>query len=106
MLLTFLGLLTRIGVFISSIITIGLNARFYTNNAWSDDLIIYIIAISSFGAVACLVPPYPNFLWDLFWALGALLAAVFALVVQVRSFPTPFKEEEDLAGIFLGKWKY
>ncbi|KAL3449090.1 hypothetical protein BJX65DRAFT_317217 [Aspergillus insuetus] len=82
MLLTFLGLLTRIGVFISSIITIGLNARFYTNNAWSDDLIIYIIAISSFGALACLVPPYPNFLWDLFWALGALLAAVFALVVQ------------------------
>jgi hypothetical protein len=85
MLLTFLGLLTRIGVFISSIITIGLNARFYTNKAWSDDLIVYIIAISSFGAVACLVPPYPNFLWDLFWALGALLAAVFALVVQVRT---------------------
>ncbi|KAJ0421302.1 hypothetical protein BJY00DRAFT_300956 [Aspergillus carlsbadensis] len=82
MLLTFLGLLTRIGVFISSIITIGLNARFYTNHAWSDDLIVYIVAISSFGALACLVPPYPNFLWDLFWALAALLAAVFALVVQ------------------------
>ncbi|KAL2818063.1 hypothetical protein BJX63DRAFT_419358 [Aspergillus granulosus] len=82
MILTFLGFLARVGVFISSVITIGLNARFYTNRAWSDDLIAYIIAISAFSIVACLVPPYPNFLWDLFWALGLLLAAVFALVVQ------------------------
>ncbi|KAL2828815.1 hypothetical protein BJY01DRAFT_240841 [Aspergillus pseudoustus] len=82
MILTFFGFLARVGVFISSVITIGLNARFYINRAWSDDLIAYIIAIAAFSVVACLVPPYPNFLWDLFWALGLLIAAVFALVVQ------------------------
>ncbi|KAL3461149.1 hypothetical protein BJX64DRAFT_277984 [Aspergillus heterothallicus] len=82
MILTFFGFLARAGVFISSIITIGLNARFYTNRAWSDDLIVYIIAIASFSVLAALIPPYPNFLWDLFWALALLLAAVFALVVQ------------------------
>ncbi|KAL5336914.1 hypothetical protein BJX70DRAFT_371458 [Aspergillus crustosus] len=84
MILIFLALLTRIGVFISSIITLGLNAKFLTNTAWSDSLLIYIIAIACFSALACFVPPYPNFLFDLFWALATSLGAVFALVIQVR----------------------
>ncbi|KAL4928919.1 uncharacterized protein BDV17DRAFT_298395 [Aspergillus undulatus] len=82
MILTFLGFLARVGIFISAIITIGLNAKFLTNAAWSDELLVYIIAVASFSVVACAVPPYPNFVYDLFWALANALSAVFALVVQ------------------------
>ncbi|KAL4803063.1 hypothetical protein BDV18DRAFT_163588 [Aspergillus unguis] len=77
-----LSLVSRIGIFISSIIALSLNARFLTNVLWANDLLIYIIAIASFSAVACLVPPYPNFLFDLFWTVANGLSAVFALVVQ------------------------
>ncbi|KAL4864850.1 hypothetical protein BDV12DRAFT_211342 [Aspergillus spectabilis] len=82
MILTLFAILARFGIFISALITLGLNAKFLTNKAWSDELLIYIISIASFSAVACLVPPYPNFLYDLFWALATSLCAVFALVVQ------------------------
>ncbi|BCS21157.1 uncharacterized protein APUU_21589A [Aspergillus puulaauensis] len=82
MILTFLGFLARVGVFISAIITLGLNGKFFTNTDYSDDLLIYIIALASFSALACLVPPYPNFVYDLFWALANAICAVFALVVQ------------------------
>ncbi|KAL4959279.1 uncharacterized protein BDV14DRAFT_206947 [Aspergillus stella-maris] len=82
MILTFFGILARLGIFISAIITIGLNARFLVNTTWSNELLIYIITIASFSALACLVPPYPNFLYDLFWALANALSAVFALVIQ------------------------
>ena len=85
MILTFFGFLARVGVFISAIITLGLNGKFFTNTDYGDDLLIYIIALSSFSAIACLIPPYPNFVYDLFWALANALCAVFALVVQVGS---------------------
>jgi tellurite resistance protein TehA-like permease len=85
MILTFFGFLARVGVFISAIITLGLNGKFFTNTEYSDDLLIYIIALASFSALACLVPPYPNFVYDLFWALANAICAVFALVVQVSS---------------------
>lgn len=85
MILTFFGFLARVGVFISAITTLGLNGKFFTNTAYSDDLLIYIIALASFSALACLVPPYPNFVYDLFWALANAICAVFALVVQVGS---------------------
>ncbi|KAL4885418.1 hypothetical protein BJY04DRAFT_230960 [Aspergillus karnatakaensis] len=97
MILTFFGLLARIGVFISSIITIGLNAKFLTKTAWSDELLIYIISIAAFSALACFVPPYPNFLYDLFWALATSLCAVFALVIQfVESECYGFRPNNDV----------
>ncbi|KAL4914572.1 hypothetical protein BDW62DRAFT_219989 [Aspergillus aurantiobrunneus] len=97
MILTFFGFLSRVGIFISAIITLGLNAKFLRNTAWSDDLLIYIIAIASFSALACLVPPYPNFVYDLFWALANAICAVFALVVQfVESECYGFRPDNDV----------
>ncbi|KAL2831715.1 hypothetical protein BDW59DRAFT_169571 [Aspergillus cavernicola] len=80
--LTFLGFLARAGILISAIITLGLNAKFLTITGWNNELLGYIIAIAVFSLVACLVPPYPNFLYDLFWALAASISALFALVIQ------------------------
>ncbi|KAL5045008.1 hypothetical protein BDW71DRAFT_215421 [Aspergillus fruticulosus] len=67
--LTTLSRISRAGVFVSAIITVGLNARFLTNTSWANNLLIYIVVIASLSALACLVPPYPNFLYDAFWAL-------------------------------------
>ncbi|KAI9369647.1 hypothetical protein BJX61DRAFT_536254 [Aspergillus egyptiacus] len=81
--LTVLAYLSRILVLVSALIALGLNAKFLTLTAWGDQLLGYVVAIAVLSVVAALVPPYPNFLYDLFWALAALVGAVFALVIQI-----------------------
>ncbi|KAL4744110.1 hypothetical protein BDV11DRAFT_201527 [Aspergillus similis] len=85
--ITTLALISRAGIFVSAVITVGLNARFLTNTSWANDLLIYIIVIASFSVLACLVPPYPNFLFDAFWALASALCQVFALAIQFTDSP-------------------
>jgi hypothetical protein len=84
MVLTPLSFLARLGALGSSIIMLGLGAKFITNNAWSIKFLIYIEVIAALSVLGSLIPPYPNFLYELAWAVAWLLAAVFALVVQVH----------------------
>ncbi|KAL3438785.1 hypothetical protein BDV09DRAFT_191912 [Aspergillus tetrazonus] len=95
--LTTLALISRAGIFVSAVITVGLNARFLTNTSWANDLLIYIIVIASFSVLACLVPPYPNFLFDAFWALASALCQAFALVIQFTDSPCyGFRPESEV----------
>ncbi|RDW81569.1 uncharacterized protein DSM5745_05126 [Aspergillus mulundensis] len=85
--LTTLSLISRGVILISSIITIGINAKLLTNTTWANDLLIYTIVISSLSVLACLVPPRPNFLYDAFWALATALCPGFALSIQFTDSP-------------------
>ncbi|KAK2756529.1 hypothetical protein FQN54_005422 [Arachnomyces sp. PD_36] len=83
MVLAPLSFLARLGALGSSVIVLGLGAKFISNRAWSVEFLIYIEAIAVLSILGSLIPPYPNFLYDSVWAAAWLLAAVFALVVQV-----------------------
>lgn len=83
MILTALSFLARLGALAASIIVLGLYAKFLANVGWNEDLLIYVEVVAATSTLAALIPPYPNFLYELFWPLAWALAAVFALVVQV-----------------------
>ncbi|KAL2859325.1 hypothetical protein BJX68DRAFT_261763 [Aspergillus pseudodeflectus] len=82
MILSLLSLLGRLGAVTASLIVVGLNAKFITERLWLTDLLVYIEVVAGVSVVAALVPPYPNFLYDSFWAAVWIIAAIFALVVQ------------------------
>ncbi|KAL3444309.1 hypothetical protein BJX65DRAFT_297771 [Aspergillus insuetus] len=82
MILALLSLLGRLGAVTASLIVVGLNAKFITERLWLTDLLVYIEVVAAVSVVAALVPPYPNFLYDSFWAAVWIIAAIFALVVQ------------------------
>ncbi|KAL2803258.1 hypothetical protein BJX63DRAFT_440241 [Aspergillus granulosus] len=82
MLLSILSLLARLGAVTASLIVVGLNAKFITERLWLTDLLVYIEVAAAVSVLGALVPPYPNFLYDSFWAAVWIVAAIFALVVQ------------------------
>ncbi|KAL4924124.1 uncharacterized protein BDV17DRAFT_295755 [Aspergillus undulatus] len=82
MLLRLLAVLSRLGALSSSIVVLGLNAKFITQASWLKGFLIYIQVVASVGTIAAVIPPYPNFLYDLFWTVAWIVAARFALVVQ------------------------
>lgn len=85
MVLPALSFLARLGALASSIIVLGLGAKFIINRGWSVEFLIYIEVVAALSIIGSLIPPFPNFLYDIFWAVMWLLAAVFALVVQVHT---------------------
>ena len=92
MILTALSFLARLGALAASIIVLGLGAKFITNIAFNTAFLVYIEVIAATSVLGALIPPYPNFLYELFWGLAWLLASIFALVVQVRTFHFRFLE--------------
>lgn len=80
-------IVARLGVLVSSIISLALNAKFLINASWANDLLIYIIVIASLSILACLLP-HLSVLYDLFWGIVTALSAVFALVIQVNTLST------------------
>ncbi|KAL3458720.1 hypothetical protein BJX64DRAFT_279647 [Aspergillus heterothallicus] len=82
MILAILSFLARLGALSASLIVVGLNAKFITERLWLTDLLVYIEVAAAASVLGALVPPYPNFLYDSFWAALWIVAAVFALVVQ------------------------
>ncbi|KAL4902150.1 hypothetical protein BDW74DRAFT_169651 [Aspergillus multicolor] len=85
--LTTLALISRGGVLVSSIITIGINVKLLTDTTWAKDLLIYIIVIAAFSVIVCLAPPRPNFVYDVFWTLATALCQGFALAIQFTDSP-------------------
>lgn len=83
MILAPLAFLSRLGALASSIVVLGLGAKFIINRAWSVEFLIYIEVIAALSILGSLIPPYPNFLYDSIWTVAWLLAAIFALIVQV-----------------------
>ncbi|KAL4895620.1 hypothetical protein BDV59DRAFT_191567 [Aspergillus ambiguus] len=82
MILTAFSILARLGVIASAIIVLGLNAKFIYNAIWTSELMIYIEVLAGVTVFAALIPPYPNFLYDLIAGLAWTLAAIFALIIQ------------------------
>ncbi|PGG99487.1 hypothetical protein GX51_06307 [Blastomyces parvus] len=82
MVLTTLSCIARFGVLSSSAIVLGLGATFIQNRASSVEFLIYIEVLSALTVLGSIVPPYPNFLYDLVWTLAWSVAATFAMVVQ------------------------
>ncbi|PGH18101.1 hypothetical protein AJ79_00729 [Helicocarpus griseus UAMH5409] len=82
MILTALSFLARLGVLAASVIVLGLGATFIQNRAWNADFLIYIEVLAALSVLGSLVPPYPNFLYDLLWALAWAVASIFALIIQ------------------------
>lgn len=84
MVLTTLSFLARFGVLSSSVIVLGLGVTFIQNRASNAEFLIYIEVLSALTILGSMVPPYPNFVYDLVWTLAWTVAAAFALIVQVR----------------------
>ncbi|KKZ60537.1 hypothetical protein EMCG_04816 [[Emmonsia] crescens] len=82
MVLTTLSFLARFGVLSSSVIVLGLGVTFIQNRASNTEFLIYIEALSALTVLGSMVPPYPNFVYDLVWTLAWTAAAAFALIVQ------------------------
>ncbi|KAF9890812.1 hypothetical protein FE257_005383 [Aspergillus nanangensis] len=82
MILTALSVLARLGAVASAIIVLGLNGKFLQNAAWNSTLLIYVEVIAALTVVAALIPPYPNFLYDLVAGLAWVLSAIFAIIIQ------------------------
>ncbi|KAL4993973.1 hypothetical protein BDV10DRAFT_189490 [Aspergillus recurvatus] len=82
MLLKALAVLGRLAALTSSILVLGLNARFLTEISWLKEFLISIEVVAAVSVIAALIPPYPNFLYDSFWAAAWIVAAIFALIVQ------------------------
>ncbi|KAJ0423190.1 hypothetical protein BJY00DRAFT_310319 [Aspergillus carlsbadensis] len=80
MILKLLSLLGRLGAHMASLIIVGLETKFITERLWLTDLLVYIEVVAIISVVAALVPPYPNFIYDSFWAAVWIIAAIFALV--------------------------
>ncbi|OJD28032.1 hypothetical protein ACJ73_00562 [Blastomyces percursus] len=82
MVLTTLSCIARFGVLSSSIVVLGLGVTFIENRASSLEFLIYIEVLSALTVPGSIVPPYPNFVYDLVWTLAWSVAAAFAMVVQ------------------------
>ncbi|KLJ10230.1 hypothetical protein EMPG_14401 [Blastomyces silverae] len=82
MVLTTLSCIARFGVLSSSVIVLGLGVTFIQNRASSLEFLIYIEVLSVLTVLGSVVPPYPNFVYDLVWTLAWAVAAAFAMVVQ------------------------
>lgn len=86
MVLTALSFLARLGVITASTIVLGLNGVFIADRSWLTGVLVYIEAITAISIVGAIIPPYPNFLYDFILFIALIVAAVFALIVQVRSY--------------------
>ncbi|KAL2827265.1 hypothetical protein BJY01DRAFT_255765 [Aspergillus pseudoustus] len=85
MILAILSFLTRLGAVTASLIVVGLNAKSITQRLWLTDLLVYIEVAAAASVLGALIPPYPNFLYDSFWAAIWIVAAIFALVQFAES---------------------
>jgi hypothetical protein len=80
-----LSFLARSGAFAASVIVAGLQAALLAEKkTWISHLVIYIECIAGISIVTALIPPYPNFIYDVFFAVCWLLSAGFSLIVMVR----------------------
>ncbi|KAL4874414.1 hypothetical protein BJY04DRAFT_225038 [Aspergillus karnatakaensis] len=82
MVLQALAVFGRLGALGSSLIVLGLYAKFITETSWLNEFLIYIEVVAAISVIGALVPPYPNFLYDSLWGAVWIVAAIFALVVQ------------------------
>lgn len=79
-----LSFLARLGAFAASVIVAGLLAALLVEKpTWISHLVIYIECIAGISIITSLIPPYPNFIYDGFFAVCWLLSAGFSLLVMV-----------------------
>ncbi|OJD12990.1 hypothetical protein AJ78_06505 [Emergomyces pasteurianus Ep9510] len=80
--LTTLSLFARFGVLSSSAIVLSLGVKFIQNRASSMEFLLYIEVLSALTILGSMIPPYPNFVYDLVWTLAWTVAGAFAMVIQ------------------------
>jgi len=79
----FFAFLARLGAFAFSVISLALIALTLAQRDWMDGISIYIVVMGVVSMFAAFVPPYPNFLFDSFFALAWLMCAVFSFLIMV-----------------------
>lgn len=82
-LLKLFAFLGRLGAFVFAVVTLALISLTLVQRDWMDGISIYIVVMSVVSIFASLVPPYPNFLLDSFFAVAWLLCAVFSFLIMV-----------------------
>ena len=82
-LLRFFAFLGRVGAFVFSVITLALIALTLVQRDWMDGISIYIVVMSVVSMLAAFVPPYPNFIFDSFFAVAWIICATFSFLIMV-----------------------
>ncbi|OAX82348.1 hypothetical protein ACJ72_03296 [Emergomyces africanus] len=80
--LTTLSFFARFGVLSSSVIVLSLGVKFIQTRASNMEFLLYIEVLSALTVLGSMIPPYPNFVYDLAWTLAWTVAGVFAMIVQ------------------------
>ncbi|KIV99470.1 uncharacterized protein PV09_08891 [Verruconis gallopava] len=75
----FLG---RMGAFAFAVISLALISLTLAERNWMDGISIYIVVMGVVSIPASLVPPYPNFLYDGFFAVAWAVCAIFSFVIM------------------------
>ncbi|KIW05973.1 uncharacterized protein PV09_03158 [Verruconis gallopava] len=78
----FLSFVSRLGAFAMSVVSLALVSLTLSERDWMDGMSIYIVAVSCLSILVALVPPYPNFVIDSFFALAWIMAAVFSFLIM------------------------
>ena len=79
----FLSVLGRMGALVFSLISMALVAVTLVERDWMDGISVYIVVMGVISIFASLIPPYPNFILDSFFALSWFIAAIFSFLIMV-----------------------
>ena len=69
--------------FAFSVISLALISLTLVQRDWMDGISIYIVVMGVVSMLAAFVPPYPNFIFDSFFALAWIICATFSFLIMV-----------------------
>jgi hypothetical protein len=79
---SFLG---RGAAFTFAVCSLALISLTLAERDWMDGISIYIVVMGCVSILAALIPPFPNFLYDGFFAAAWGIAALFSFLILVST---------------------